>query len=150
MYKLFQEMLHYRNSLGEAELDTATVADFEERYDKIMDKAEEEYEPPSDYYREGYNLFLRLRKYKESELRFLHDKKVPANNSLCERLAQVYKKKQKQATVMRSQDNLRYLCNSMSTVYMLCCSEGNTYESIAEIFRRKRPPKNKKEIKGNT
>ena len=145
-------MLHYRNSLGEAELDAATAADFEARYDQILDKAAEEYEyePPSDYYREGYNLFLRLRKYKESELRFLHDKRVPANNSLCERLARVYKRKQKQATVMRSQENLQYLCNSMSTVYMLRCNDGNTYESIAEIFRRKRPPKPKKKTEVNT
>ncbi|MEZ3444668.1 MAG: hypothetical protein K1W30_05960 [Lachnospiraceae bacterium] len=34
---------------------------------------------------------------KENELLFLHDKRVPANNSLCERLARVYKRKQKQA-----------------------------------------------------
>jgi len=39
---------------------------------------------------------VRLREFKESELLFLHDKRVPANNSLCERLARVYKRKQKQ------------------------------------------------------
>lgn len=49
----------------------------EEKYDAILATAEKEYadNPPSDYYREGYNLFLRLRKYKENELLFLHDKK---------------------------------------------------------------------------
>ena len=50
------------------------------RYDKILDTAQEEYEndPPGEYYRDGYDLFLRLREYKESELLFLHDKRVPA------------------------------------------------------------------------
>lgn len=58
-------------------------------YDRILEKAEEEYtdEPPNDYYREGYNLFIRLKEYKENELLFLHNTRVPANNSLCEMLA---------------------------------------------------------------
>ena len=79
MHELFREMLHYRNELGEKEPAPLTVADFESRYDKILDKAQEEYEyePPSEYYREGYNLFVRLREYKESELLFLHGKRFP-------------------------------------------------------------------------
>jgi len=88
-------------------------------------------------YREGYNLFLRLREYKKNELLFLHDKRVPTNNSLCERLARVYKRKQKQVMVMRSFDNLGYLCNSMSVVYLLRNTEDNMYEKISSIFKRK-------------
>lgn len=144
MHALIREMLHYRNGLGENDaLDPAIVADFETRYDAILDKATEEYEdtPPSKYYREGYNLSVRLRKYKESELRFLHDKRVPANNSLCERLARVYKRKQKQAMVLRSQQNLGYICDSLSTVYLLRSNAGNVYEEVAAVFERKRPSK---------
>ena len=92
MLELFRKMLHYRNSLSENEgLSPIIVSEFEAEYDRILETAEKEYtdEPPNDYYREGYNLFLRLRKYKENELLFLHDKRVPANNSLCERLARV-------------------------------------------------------------
>lgn len=145
MHELFQEMLHYRNGLGEKELDASVVEDFESRYDRILDKAQEEYEyePPGKYYREGYNLFVRLRKYKESELLFLHDKQVPANNSLCERLARVFKRKQKQALVFRSQNNLEYICDSLSTVYLLRTKGLNVYQEIADIFERKRPEKNK-------
>ena len=105
-------MLHYRNGLGTDELDPKTVEDFEKRYDDIPLEAQKEYEdePPGDYYREGYNLYLRLVKYKESELRFLHDKSVPSNNSLAERLARIYKRKQKQAMVFRSDKNfVQYL-----------------------------------------
>lgn len=141
MHGLFREMLHYRNGLGEEELDPQVVEGFEKRYDEVLNKAEEEYtdEPPTDYYREGYNLYLRLRKYKESELLFLHDKRVPANNSLCERLARVYKRKQKQAITLRSQDSLEYICDGLSIVYLLRTQNMDVYQEISKIYDRKRP-----------
>lgn len=148
MLELFRKMLHYRNSLPENEdLSPCTVSEFEEEYGRILETAEKEYadEPPGDYYREGHNLFLRLRKYKENELLFLHDKRVPANNSLCERLARVYKRKQKQAVTLRSQENLCYICDSLSIVYLLRSNEENVYQKITEIYSRKRPPKSEKE-----
>lgn len=146
MHALFQEMIHYRNGLGEdEEADAAIVEAFERRYDEILDKAAEEYadNPPSDYYREGYNLSVRLREYKESELRFLHDKRVPANNSLCERLARVYKRKQKQAMVLRSQKNLEYICDGLSTIHLLRTDGKNVYQGVTAIFERNLPPKSK-------
>ena len=100
MLGLFREMIHYRNGIPDGEQpDSGRVAELERRYDKIPELAEKEYEDdlPTKYYRDGYNLFLRLREYKESELRFLHDMRVPSNNSICERLARIYKRKQKQA-----------------------------------------------------
>ena len=144
MLELFRKMLHYRNSLPENEdLSPCTVSEFEEEYGRILETAEKEYadEPPGDYYREGHNLFLRLRKYKENELLFLHDKRVPANNSLCERLARVYKRKQKQAVTLRSLKNLCYICDSLSIVYLLRSNEENVYQKIAEIYGRERPSK---------
>ena len=130
MHGLFQEMLHYRNGLGEKELDPIIVEGFEKRYDEILNKAEKEYqdEPPTEYYREGYNLFLRLREYKENELLFLHDKRVPANNSLCERLARVYKRKQKQAITLRSQESLNDICDGLSIVYLLRSQNVDVYQ----------------------
>ena len=147
MHTLVKEMLHYRNGLGDEEaLDAQMVTRFEERYDKILKKAEQEYEdsPPGDYYREGYNLYMRLVKYKQNELLFLHDKRVPSNNSLCERLARVYKRKQKQVMAMRSFENLRSLCNSMSMIYLLRNREENLYQKVSSIYERKRLPKEKK------
>lgn len=146
MLELFRKMLHYRNGLSENEsLSPCVVSEYEKEYDRILETAEKEYadEPPGDYYREGYNLYLRLKKYKESELLFLHDKRVPANNSLCERLARVYKRKQKQAVTLRSQENLCYICDGLSIVYLLRSNEENVYQKIAEIYGRERPPKQK-------
>lgn len=143
MHKLIKEMLHYRNSLAEEEdLDPKVVARFEKQYDKILALAKEEYEyePPSEYYKEGYNLYLRLVRYKESELLFLHDKSVPANNSLAERLARVFKRKQKQAIVLRSNENFRALCNSISLIQTFRYQdEDNLFQRVAEIFARPKP-----------
>lgn len=144
MLSLFREMLHYRNGLPEGiQADPRVVSGFETEYDRILKKAEAEYadEPPNDYYREGYNLFIRLREYKENELLFLHDTRVPANNSLCERLARVYKRKQKQAVTLRSYENLCYICDSLSVVYLLRAGGENVYQKISEIYERKRPPR---------
>lgn len=146
MHELIREMLHYRNGLeGEEELDPGIVAKLETKYDEILEQAREEYEtnPPGKYYREGYNLFIRLKKYKESELLFLHDKRVPSNNSLCERLARVFKRKQKQAIALRSKENLGYICDGLSIVYLLRSKEASVYQAIADIFERKRPPRPK-------
>lgn len=145
MHALFREMLHYRNSVDADALDDAVVKELERCYDEILQLAGDEYEenPPSKYYREGYNLYLRLIKYKENELLFLHDKRVPSNNSLSERMARVYKRKQKQAMVMRSFKNLESLCTSMSMVRLVRQKVGNTYEQVSDIFKRKRPPRTK-------
>lgn len=142
MHDLIKEMLHYKNSIGEnKDLDPDIVASLEKRYDEILSEAEKEYEdsPPTDYYRDGYNLHLRLKKFKESELLFLHDRSVPANNSLAERLARIYKRKQKQAIVLRSDDNFRYLCDSLSVITSYRYQDReNLYNAITEIFARSR------------
>lgn len=64
MHALLQEMIHYRNGLGEEDdLDPKKVEDFETRYRAVLKTAsdEYEYEPPSNYYKDGYNLFKRLK-----------------------------------------------------------------------------------------
>lgn len=146
MYEHAKTMIHYHNSLEkDKEVDLVKIKELEDRYDEILDLAAQEYEnePPNDYYREGYRLFKRLRAYKANELLFLHDKRVPTNNSLCERLARVYKRKQKQVMAMRSFDNLGYLCNSMSVIYLLRNTEDNLFGKVSSIFKRRRPANKK-------
>lgn len=140
MLDLIREMLHYRNTLGNSDLDEPTVNTFEKRYDDILDLAENEYldNPPSDYYKDGYNLYKRLREYRDSELLFLHNKSVSANNSLCERLARSYKRKQKQVIAFRSFQNLQQLCDALSIVYSLRQTSKNVYEEISNIYRKPR------------
>ena len=143
MHGLLREMIHYKNELSGKESEGGIVEEFEKRYDRILECARKEYEdiPPNDYYREGYNLYLRLVKYKESELLFLHDKHVPADNSLAERLARQYKRKQKQAIVMRSDKNFACICDSLSVINTYRREEGNFYHKVINIFERPRPRK---------
>ena len=148
MHRLFQKMLHYRNTLGDEPIDKKIVKEFEAEYDIILKLAEEEYrdDPPSDYYREGYNLYRRLVDFKENELLFLHDKNVPPDNSLAERLARVYKRKQKQAIVFRGDKSFLFTCEDLGVLYSLRNHTENMYADVSGIFQRKRPQKKKAQV----
>lgn len=138
MRKLLQEMIHYRKSLSKEniDLDPDKAKEFENRYIEILDLArnEYEYEPPSKYYRDGYNLYKRLDEYRNSHLLFLYDRRIPTTNSLAERKARVFKRKQRQVMAFRSFDSLVHLCKSMSIIDMLNEKEDNLYKSVAKIL----------------
>lgn len=137
MRDLLREMIHYRNSLDpEEDLDPVKVAGFEERFGQILDIADGEYdyEPPSKYYKDGFNLKERLREFREAHLLFLHDKNIPTDNNLAERLLRIFKRKQRQVMAFRSFSSLDYLCQSLTMLAQLCSRKVNVYKSVAEIF----------------
>ena len=137
MRELIREMIHYRNSLGDkAKLTKEIVKDFEDRYDKILDIADKEYEydPPSKYYKDGFNLAVRLRKYKEASFLFLHDKSVPSTNNLAERIARNFKMKMHQVMAFRSFESFEYLCHCLSVIATLQSQDANLFESTIKIF----------------
>lgn len=137
MWKWIKEMIHYRNSLEpDEDIGPDKVAELEAEFKEILKIAKEEYEyePPSDYYKDGYNLFARLEEYTESHLLFLHDKRVPSDNNRSERLLRIYKRKQKQVMAFRSFDSLDYLCQSMSMMALLRSQNENIYKRVAAIF----------------
>ena len=130
-------MIHYRNSMKpDEDFDNDKVEAFENRFDQILDIADKEYEyePPTDYYKDGYNLSKRLRKYRDACLLFLHDKRVPADNNLCERLLRVFKRKLKQVITFRSFESLEYLCHCMTVMASLRAHSDNFYNSVADVF----------------
>lgn len=137
MRELIQEMIHYKNGFSPGETpDADKVRGFEVRYKEILGIAKEEYEyePPSKYYRDGYNLHVRLEEFMKNHLLFLHDMNVPPNNNLSERLLRVYKRKQKQVMTLRSFESLGYLCNSMGMIASLRADGRNLFDSGAELF----------------
>ena len=137
MRDLVREAIHYRNGLDPgADTDPAEVEKFKGRYLGILGTAadEYEYEPPSDYYKDGYNLYKRLRDYMDNHLLFLHDKRVPATNNLSERLLRKFKRKQKQAMTFRSFDSISYLCDGLGIIESLRLQEKNLYENITAFF----------------
>ena len=138
MHSLVQEMIHFRNGLQPSEeLDPCKVSEFEERYRKILETARKEYEnvPANDYYRDGYNLFLRIEKYMQNHLLFLHDLRVPATNNEAERLLRNYKRKQAQAVTFRSFESIDYLCQCMSMLVLMRLEEPeNIFDRVSRIF----------------
>ena len=138
MRALIQEMVHYRNTLPPGAVpDSEKVASLESRYDAILVKAQEEYEyiPPSKYFKDGYNLYRRMEKYRNSHLRFLHDVRVPATNNEAERHLRNYKRKQAQAVSFRSDESVDALCKGMSCLVLMRQKDGdNLFRQIAEAF----------------
>lgn len=138
MRSLVQEMIHYRKLLPAGKnTDSQKLSEFEKRYKQVLQKAQEEYEyiPPDNYYKEGYNLYLRMKKYMSEHLLFLRDCRVPTTNNEAERLLRSYKRKQQQAVSFRSFDNIDYLCQCMSMLVMMRQEEeANIFDRVSKIF----------------
>ncbi len=148
MLKLIQEMIHENNMAPAEGIAEEKIAGFEARYDSIVQTAAKEYEdsPPSDYYRDGYNLYLRMVEYKHNHLLFLSNPLVDPDNNLCERKARILKGKINQAISLRSFRHLEYFCECLSVIDHLATDDkNNLYQSIKEIFKRPRPAKPKPE-----
>ncbi len=148
MLELIQEMIHANNIAAEG-IGEEKIAEFEAKYDAIVQTATKEYEdePPSDYYRDGYNLYLRMVEYKHNHLLFLSNPLVEPDNNLCERKARILKGKINQAISLRSFEHLTYLCECLSVLdHFATNSEDNLYQSVKGVFKRPKPiqPKSEK------
>lgn len=155
MLKLIQEMIHENNTAPIEGIAEEKIAEFEARYDSIVQTASEEYEatPPSDYYRDGYNLYLRMVEYKHNHLLFLSNPLVEPDNNLCERKARVLKGKINQSISLRSFEHLTYFCECLSVLdHFATNREDNLYESVKGVFTRSKPiqPKSEKSNSANT
>ena len=139
MRELIREMVHYRNEHADDEhLDPKIVSDFEGKYQEILEKAREEYilHEPSPYYRDGYNLYRRMQKYKTQHLLFLHDMRVPTTNNTAERCLRDYKRKQTFAMTFRSFESIEELCQSKGVLLGVRKNNPNLYTAVKEIFNR--------------
>ena len=120
-----------------AEPDSVQISAFEARYDEILKKATDEYEYvlPSKYYREGYNLYRRMEKFKKAHLRFLYDYTIPTTNNAAERYLRNYKRKQKQAMSFRSFASIEDLCDGKSVLIKIRNNDGaNVFQEVAQRF----------------
>jgi len=142
MQELIREMIHFRKHLDPEDerdpdqIDPDKVRNLEARYDDILKLAKEEYEyePPSKYYKNGYNLYLRMEKFKTAHLLFLHDRRVPYSNSRAERLLRVYKRKQHQVMAFRSFLSLEQLCDALGVIATLRSKGMSLFKSVATLF----------------
>ena len=90
----------------------------EEEYDRILRIADTEYglHPPHKYYPAGFNLFTRMRQYRDNHLLFLHHPEIEYTNNISERALRKFKRKFKQAVTFRSYNSVDDLCNCMGII----------------------------------
>jgi len=137
MHKLLQELIHYRNSVGDdAEPVAEIVEAYKNEYLGIIDtaRAEYEFEPPTKYNKDGFNLYKKLEEYIDNHLLFLSDHRLPATNNLSERLLRLIKRKLKQVMTFRSYDSLSYFCDALGVIVSLRMAEQSLYSCVSEIF----------------
>ena len=105
-------------------------------YDRIIAKAKDEYDyvPPTDYYRDGYNTYVRMLEDKESYILFLRDPSVPPTNNLAERSGRRYKRKNAQVMSFRSQKGAEYFCDGLTVTESIKSTGGNLYNEITDRF----------------
>ena len=136
---LIQKMIHYHKYLDPDEPpDLNKVEKFTMEYMKVLETAckENEYEPPSRYYRDCYNLYKRLYEFADNHLLFLHCIGVPSDNNLAERLLRIIKRKLKQVMSFRRFDSLRSLCCTMGLVASMRMNDKNLFCEATNIFDR--------------
>lgn len=80
-----------------------------------------------------------MRDYRDSHLLFLRDPRVEPDNSLCERKARVFKRRQHAAMAFRSLENLGYVCDGIAAIDNLRVAGRDVFAESAAIFDRPRP-----------
>jgi len=138
MEEVIQNAIHYRNSLAKDEpLDPEKVKAFEAQFMKIAEDGMKEYEnePPTDYYRDGFNLCKRLSEKPEDYLLFLHDKDVPPTNNLAERMARDYKRASAASMGYRSATAHSFFCDGLSMIKTHLLRGDNLFDYVCDCFR---------------
>lgn len=134
-----KEAIHYINSIPEGgETEPEKIDELVMRYGEILDKAKEEYEyePPGDYFMDGYNLYKRMSEDKEDYVLFLYDHTIPPTNNAAENAARKYKRKNAQVMCFRSVEGRDYFCDGLSVMESMKAKGNNLYEGVLERFNQ--------------
>ncbi len=117
-------------------LSPERITAIEEEYDLILRTADNEYckHSPRKYYRDGFNLFLRMQKYRDNHLLFLHHPEIEYTNNLSERALRKFKRKFRQAVTFRCNKSVEDLCNCMSIIETRRLQGCDIFTTTKEIF----------------
>ena len=127
---------------GLREYDKATANEYINRFMEIIRTAREEYEdePPSEYYKDGYNTYKRMEESPKGYILFLQDPKVPPTNNAAERAGRKYKRKAHQVMSFRSQDGSNRFCDGLTIMETIKAQGGNLFEEVSDRFNQKEIP----------
>ena len=123
---------------GGRSFDPEVLAGYRMTYDAILDEADSEYalHPPTKYYKNGFSLARRLRRFKANHLLFLEDFLLPFDNNLAERSLRLAKGKMKTAGTFRSMaEGMQRYCDFLSIAETAKCKGGNVYQTVRNVFR---------------
>lgn len=137
MHELLQNMIHATN-LNKSGIPKNEIRILKNQYSSILDIAAKEYEehPQSSYFMDGYNLFKRLRDYKQDHLFFLSHPEIDCTNNISERQLRKFKRKQKQAVVLRSDLGGQYICDALTIIETAKMQHQNVYDIAIAAFRK--------------
>lgn len=137
MHSLLRYMIHLakRNKDGIPDLKKKSLTD---KYESILSLAAEEYQkhPPSDEYVDGFNLYKRLRDFQGAHLYFLSHPDVDYTNNISERELRKFKRKQKQAVVLRSDSGAQHICDALTIIETARMQNHNVYDVVEKAFKK--------------
>ena len=135
MHELLQHMIHTakRNKNGIPKDKVKLLTD---KYVAILNIAADEYEkhPPKKDSVEGFNLYKRLHDYKDDHLYFLSHPETNYTNNISERQLRKFKRKQKQAVVLRSNTGGQHICDALTIIETAKMQKRNVYDAVEAAF----------------
>ena len=141
MHDWISESIDYRDKVcdGAIKYDVSEAERRISRFMGILEKGRKEYEdePPSEYYRDGYNTFKRMEKSPEEYVLFLRDTSVPPTNNIAERAARKFKRKSHQVMSFRSKEGAEHFCDGLSITESIKAKGKNLFEEMTARFNKK-------------
>lgn len=134
-----EEMIRFaKNHPERRKPEDDKVRAFRKKYHEILMLARTEYKenPPSEGYRDGYNLYRRMLEYTDSHLRFLSDPNVDWTNNISERGLRKFKRKQKQAVAFRSMSGVTGYCHALTIIETARLRKQNPYTVVKAAFQK--------------
>lgn len=83
---------------------------------------------------DGFNLQKRLREHHDDHLYFLKHPDVDYTNNISERELRKFKRKQKQAVVLRSNSSGQHICDALTIIETAKMQNKNIYDVVEAAF----------------
>ena len=114
------------------------IDEFTRKYNDILNTAAGEYTefPPDRNFMDGFNLQKRMREYQADHLYFLTHPDVDYTNNISERGLRKFKRKQKQAVVLRSDSGGQHVCDALTIIETARMQNKNIFDTVESAFRK--------------